>query len=106
MRQRAAGRVHSRHEDNVSTTVVRQSELPSKLRQPAFAKQFSASWSPGYVSSQLGITREGVYDLVKRGRLDAIRVVTDRKPHKLLAYVISEESVERFRETRYQRQTA
>jgi len=103
MRQRAAGRVHSRHEDNVSTTVVRQSDLPAKLRDPVFAKQFTNSSSPGGIVRKLSCSRQAVHELVQRGRLDAIRLVTDRKPHKLLALLISDESIERYLATRYQR---
>lgn len=90
----------------MSTTVIRQSQLDEQLRNRSFAKRFSASWSPSYVGAHLGIGRNAVYDLVKRGRLDAIRVVTDHTPRKLLAFVITQESVEAFKATRYQRESA
>jgi len=76
--------------------------LELQLRDRAFAKQFRDSSSPGGIAEELGMTREGVYMLVRRGRLDAIRIVGDRKPHKLHAYLITRESVARYRATRYQ----
>lgn len=86
---------------NVAVTVVKQSKLDVKLRDPAFARLFQHSRSPGPVGADLGITRQGVYDLIKRGRLDAIRLVSDRGT--LLALVIPDEAVDRYRECRYQR---
>ena len=106
MRQRAASRVHSSHEDNVSTTVIRQSDLPAKLRQTGFAKQFSNSLSPGAAASELGYTRQAIHQLIKAGRLDAIRIVSDSKPHKLFALLITQESFDLYRRLRDQKQTA
>lgn len=85
----------------MAVTVVKQSKLSAKLNDPAFAKLFQHSRSPGPVAAELGITREGVYKLLERGRLDAIRLVSDRG--SLLALVIPDEAVERYRETRYKR---
>ena len=85
----------------MTVTVVRQDKLDAKLSDPHFAKRWSASLSPGGVAQELGVTREAVYDLIKRGRLDAIRLTT--RFGKLLALVIPIESVESFRATRYKR---
>jgi len=85
----------------MTVTTIKQAKLDAKLSDPAFAKRFRDSRSPGPVAAELGITREGVYQLVKRGRLDAIRIVTDSG--RLMAYVIPDASVERYRATRYQR---
>ena len=87
----------------MSVTIVRQRDLDAKLRDPAFAKLFSASSSVGAICGELGVTRHAVYDLVRRGRLDAIRLVSDRAPRRLLAFLITAESVGRYRATRYQR---
>jgi transposase len=87
----------------VAVTIVRQRDLEAKLRDAAFAKLFSAASSPAAVASELGVTREAIYDLLRRGRLDAIRLVSDRGPRKLLAVLIPAESVGRYRATRYQR---
>lgn len=86
----------------MAVTVVRQHKLEAKLRDPAFAQLWSRSKSPGGVAGELDISRDAVYDLIKRGRLDAIRLVT--LTGRLLALVVPNESVERYRATRYQRQ--
>jgi hypothetical protein len=87
-------------------TIVRQRELDAKLRDATFAKRFASGSSPGAIGAALGITRQAVYDLVRRGRLDAIRLVSDRTPQKLLAVLITSESVQRYRATRYERQAS
>lgn len=84
----------------MAVTIVLQKDLPAKLRQPAFAKQFSAGMSPGAVGAELGITRQATHDLIRRGRLDAIRIVTDAKPHRLLALIVPESSLQLYRLTR------
>ena len=87
----------------MAVTIVRQRELDAKLRDPTFAKWFSSGTSPGAVAAELGTSRAAVYDLVRRGRLDAIRLVSDGRPAKLLALLITHESIGRFLATRYQR---
>lgn len=87
----------------MSVTIVRQRDLDAKMKDPAFAKLVASSGSPSAVGGDLGITRHAVYDLIRRGRLDAIRLVSDRSPRRLLALLITDESVRRYRETRYQR---
>lgn len=88
----------------MAVTVVKQSKLDAKLRDLAFAKLWQHSSSPGPVGAELGITRDGVYQLLRRGRLDAIRLVSDRG--SLLALVIPDESVKRYKANRYKRQSA
>ena len=87
----------------MSVTIVRQRELEAKLSDPAFAKLFQSSTSPGPVAADLGVTREAVYDLIRRGRLDAIRFVSDGRRGRLLAILIPSGSVARYKATRYQR---
>lgn len=90
----------------MATTVVKQRDLERRLRNPTFAKRFFAATSPGPVAAELGIGRHGVYQLLKRGRLDSIRLVSDREPGRLLALLIPRDSVARYIEQRYQRETA
>lgn len=90
----------------MATTVVRQRDLEKKLRNPSFAKRFFAATSPGPVAAELGIGRHAVYQLLKRGRLDSIRLVSDRQPGRLVALLIPRDSVARYVEDRYQRKTA
>lgn len=87
----------------MAVTIVRQKDLEAKLSDPTFAELFRASSSPGAVSQELGVTREALYDLMRRGRLDAIRLVSDSRPRRLLAILIPAAAVRRYRETRYKR---
>ena len=90
----------------MATIVVKQRDLAKKLQDSSFAKRFFAASSPGVVASELGISRHGVYQLLKRGRLDSIRLVSDRPAGRLLALLIPHDSVGRYQEDRYQRESA
>lgn len=90
----------------MATTTVKQRDLERRLNDSTFAKRFFSSSSPGAVAVQLNIGRHGVYQLLKRGRLDSIRLVSDRPPRRLLALLIPSESVSRYLEGRYQRESA
>lgn len=79
----------------VAVTVVKASKLNVKLRDPAFAKLFQHSSSPGPAAVELGISRQGLHLAIQRGRLDAIRLESDRGD--LMALVIPDEAVQRYK---------
>lgn len=55
--------------------------------------------SPGGVASELGMTRQSVHAAIKRGDLDAYRVL-DNDSRRLRAIIITQASVERFKALR------
>lgn len=85
----------------VAVTVVQASKLNVKLRDRAFAKLFQHSSSPGPAAVKLGISRQALHIAIQRGRLDAIRLEDDKGG--LMAIVIPDDAVERYREIRQKR---
>jgi len=53
--------------------------------------------SPGGAASELGVTRQRIHDLIRRGKLDATAVYKGRK---LLFYMVSDQSIERQKKAR------
>lgn len=51
--------------------------------------------SPGHVASVLGITRQAIYNAVKRGELDEVRVSDSTRSAPFI--IITDESVERYK---------
>jgi len=54
--------------------------------------------SPGPVASELGITRQAVYNAVKRGKLDMVRI-TPQRFNQVGIIFITKASVERYIQT-------
>ena len=59
-------------------------------------------YSPGYVAAKLGISRQAVHKAIHRGDLDAI-IVNGDDGH-LRAFLVPDESIERFAAARAARQ--
>lgn len=65
---------------------------------PKIAKRFQDSHSPGPVAARLGITRQSLHELLRRGRIEACRLV--HKDGSLAAVVIFDDSVRRYERER------
>lgn len=72
-------------------------KISQKAEQDLFT-DIPPGYSPGYVGAVLGISRAGVHNAIKRGRLDAHRVLDDSG--KLLAIIVTKESIDRYLDTR------
>lgn len=81
----------------MAVTVVKASKLNVKLRDPAFAKLFQHSSSPGPAAVELCISRQALHLAIQRGRLDAIRLEDDSG--SLMAIVIPDTALERYKQT-------
>lgn len=71
---------------------------------PDDQKDLVNGWSPGFVAARLGITRQAVYQAIKRDKLHAYRISETGKPQsRLLSLIITEASVREWQnsETRY-----
>jgi len=58
--------------------------LSTDLRPPATLRPVERLMTSMEAARRLGITRQGVYHLVKMGKLEAIPVGGDERPHALL----------------------
>lgn len=63
------------------------------LALPADQRDDVAGWSPGFVAARLGVTRQAVYDAMKRDRLSAFRIYRD---DRCVAIIIPESSVRAY----------
>jgi len=62
--------------------------------------------SPGGVAAELGISRQAVHKAIHRGDLDAVKVVADDDPDRMLMFFVTQHSETRYKLMREARDTA
>lgn len=62
--------------------------------------------SPGGVAVELGISRQAVHQAIARGDLDAVKVVADHDPDRMVMFNVTQHSVGRYRQLREARRRA
>lgn len=59
--------------------------------------------SPGGVAAELGISRQAVHKAIRSGLLDAVKVVLDDDPERMVMFIVTPYSVRNYKLVRQHR---